>query len=105
MTAVTVRQERAIRTVLREHDDAAYPRSLPVTTVFWVAWVVAGLAVEIWALLNRRPGDTLSEQFWKWLTGVRHPIREPAWCVWAGRALILAFAVWIGPHLAFGWWT
>lgn len=34
--------------------------------VFWIAWIAVGFFYEMWAIINRQPGDTLSEQVW-WL--------------------------------------
>lgn len=36
----------------------------PGFTVFWVLWGLAGLAIEIWSIVDRRAGDTLSEHLW-----------------------------------------
>lgn len=73
-------------------------------TVFWAAWILGGLSIEARALFNHQPGDTLSEQFWAYLTGQRHHKLTPAWA-WTFRIMVLAFGLWIGPHLAFSWWT
>ena len=35
-------------------------------SLYWAAWIVLGFGVpETWALLTRRPADTLSDQFWR----------------------------------------
>ena len=73
-------------------------------TVFWAAWILGGLGVELRALFNQKPGDTLSEQFWAYLTGQRHHKLTPAWA-WTFRIIVIAGATWLGPHLAFGLWS
>lgn len=71
---------------------------------FWASWALAGITAETVALLNTDDADTLSENTWKWLT---HPHDSTGANVlaWVSRVVILGFAAWIGPHLAFGIWT
>jgi len=67
---------------------------MPSTVDFrigWLVWALVGLAWEILALLNRKGGDTLTEQV-RWI--VAHP-----WAWWAGAGL----AVWAAGHFFFGW--
>ena len=59
--------------------------------IAWVVWALAGIGLEIWALLNKESGDTLTEQV-RWI--VNHP-----WCWWAGAGL----AIWAAGHFFFGW--
>lgn len=33
--------------------------------IFWVLWILIGGAVEIWAAMNKKKDDTLSEQVWR----------------------------------------
>lgn len=33
----------------------------------WIAWLLAFLAIELPAALNKTPGDTLSEHVWAWI--------------------------------------
>lgn len=73
--------------------------------IFWVAWALAGIGVELWALFRSyRAGGTLSQVVRRWVTGQSRPAVIPASAAWAGRIIILAFFAWLGPHLAFGWW-
>lgn len=58
---------------------------MSVWTWLWIAWGVAFLAIEIPAAVNRRKGDTLSEE-----------IRKLPWVV---RALALVL---LTAHLLFG---
>lgn len=32
--------------------------------LFWIVWIAVGFFYEMWAIVNRQPGDTLSEQVW-----------------------------------------
>jgi hypothetical protein len=71
-------------------------------TVAYLGLAATFLAVEGAALFNRRPGDTLSEHFWRWLR-VRDP--RPSLLVWILRGLVLLFCAWLGLHLTLGWFT
>jgi hypothetical protein len=97
---------------------------------FWVAWALMFLGGEGYALFNRTPGDTLSEQVWYWLCGYRwaHPAagtpgtgkRKPV-SLGGGRAANLpierrsawtwrtfavgVFLLWLFFHLTFGWFA
>lgn len=74
-------------------------------TSFWLIWAVAGIAVELVAVLDKKPGDTLSEHVWKWLTGqVFKPMAIPAWLAWVFRVVLAAFFIWLGPHFVLGIW-
>jgi len=67
--------------------------NLPVWayTIGWASWALAGLALEIMALLDKRgSGDTLSEHIW-WL--LQWP---PVWFVALGLLL------WVAVHLLSG---
>ena len=33
--------------------------------ILWLVWVLVGLGLEIWALADRHPGNTLSETVWE----------------------------------------
>jgi len=59
--------------------------------IAWIVWALTGLALEVWALLDKESGDTLTEQV-RWI--VNHP-----WCWWAGAGL----AIWAIGHLFLGW--
>ena len=66
----------------------------------WAVW--AGLfalsfaVLEGWALLNRRDGDTLSDQIRAWL-GI-YPVKH--WRL-AGAGALLGFLLWFGWHIVF----
>jgi hypothetical protein len=73
--------------------------------VFWLAWGAVFAIGEGVALARTAPGDTLSEQVWRWLrvTPGRTPTssalaRFPAYVVGA-------LLVWLFGHFEFGWWT
>lgn len=58
--------------------------------VFWALWVAIGGGVELWAALNRRSGDTLSEQVWSFDRLLKYPwLRIPFHFLLAGFLLIL----------------
>lgn len=71
---------------------------------FWLAWALAGLAVELyWLAANS--ANTLSRQVWG-LEGadLAHPFDFSEWTPlhWIiGISLLIAF-LWLGLHLAFG---
>jgi hypothetical protein len=88
---------------------------------FWVAWILAFLAVELPAVFNARKGDTLSEQLWRWLriNGGRFRVKElhplpdgtmklvkpfPLWFTIALRVVTVGFGIWLTGHIAFGLW-
>lgn len=71
-------------------------------TAIWVALGVIGGVTELVALLNRRPGDTLSEHFWK-VAKVDDP--RPTKTVWVIRGLIALVMLWLAGHFSMGWWT
>ncbi len=63
----------------------------------WGGLFLAGAAVEAWALLNKRSGDTLSET-----TRRAFRVRTPAGALAFG-VLWSSFSVWFGGHILFGW--
>lgn len=65
----------------------------------YVAGAAVIAAVELVALLNRRPGDTLSEHVWRWIGLGRR------WTVtfMLRRAVLAAFLGWLLLHLITGW--
>ena len=81
------------------HPCTYIPRGQILMWIFWALWVVIGLGIELWAALNRKKGDTLSEQVWwvnHWL--VRYPaLRIVAHFVLAGFLIILP------GHFIYGW--
>lgn len=73
-----------------------------VYTIIWVLLGAVGAATELVALVNRRPGDTLSEHVWK-VAKVADPRPTPV--VWVIRGLIALVMLWLAGHLSMGWWT
>lgn len=71
-------------------------------TIFWVVWALAAIPVEIWALIRKDRGDTLSEHVWKWFKVMDD--RPTVW-TWLWRVPLFVFLAWLTGHLAFGWWT
>lgn len=79
------------------------PKS-PAHKLRWWTWLWASLLAvivsgELYAVVDRRTGDTISEQSWL-LTKAASP-----WVRWPARVVILALFAWLGPHLAFGIWS
>lgn len=70
---------------------------MAVPTWVWVVWVIAALAVEIWALLNQVRGDTLSEKVWLWAS-TNH--RGTAFRV--RRFFLLVLMCWLTVHFMTG---
>lgn len=68
----------------------------------WAGWLLAFLVMEGVALLNKRDGDTLSEQFWR---AFRVHDRRPTPLVIAGRVLLGLFGLWLTIHITFGTMT
>jgi hypothetical protein len=59
----------------------------------WGGFLAAGAGVEVWALRNGRPGDTLSERTRSWFrvrTRAGALVFAVAWC---------AFAAWFLVHI------
>jgi len=61
------------------------------TWVPWLLWGLAGAILEVFGLLTKRRGDTLTENA-RWLLSHK-------WLWWAG----LGLAAWSVGHLFFGW--
>lgn len=68
----------------------------------WAGWLLAFLVLEGVALLNKRDGDTLSEQFWR---AFRVHDKRPTKPVIAGRVLLGLFGLWLTIHMTFGTMT
>jgi hypothetical protein len=68
--------------------------------VFWTAFVVLGLSVELVALVSPERGDTASEHVWKWLR-VRDARPTAPFIVL--RVLTAIACVWLAPHFSMGW--
>jgi hypothetical protein len=77
-------------------------REVPAAVWWWWLGIgtAIGLTLEVWALARRRPGDTLSEQIWKFERGARSLV--VFFC--AGTAAALVVGVWPTYGVtAFGW--
>lgn len=71
-------------------------------TLAWIAWALFFLAVEGRALVNKTPGDTLSEHVWKWFH-VRDS--RPTVVVAIARTVLALFLAWLLVHLTLGTMT
>lgn len=76
--------------------------STSVYVLVWCAWGLIFLVTEGAALLNKRDGDTLSEQFWR---AFHVYDRRPTVAVIIGRAILILFGAWLTVHMAFGTMT
>lgn len=65
----------------------------------WLALLIAMGVLELAALLNKRPDDTLSEHVWKWFA-----IKDKRRTGWpqARRLLLLASLAWLAVHFLTG---
>ena len=64
----------------------------------WLWWLGMFIAIEVPAIVNRRPGDTLSEHLRSWFATRAKPVQ------WRLRRLaLLLFLVWLVVHLFLGW--
>lgn len=68
-------------------------------TVGWLAWLGMFVCLELPALANKRPGDTLSEHVWRWFRV--YDDRHTA-LTWFLRGALLLFMTWLWLHLDFG---
>jgi hypothetical protein len=69
-------------------------------TIAWLFWLAMAAVIEIPALLNKAPGDTLSEHVWRWFS-----IRDKARGWQARRFVLLTFMVWLTVHFLTGGWV
>lgn len=73
----------------------------------WIAWLVVclgGFAVlETLALINRRRGDTLSENIRRWL-GIDPPNPVARIGIPAFVGVLVIFLIWFIPHIVFQIW-
>ena len=64
----------------------------------WIVWLLNFLAIELPALIDKKPGATLSYHIWKWFS-----IKEKAkWWI-ARRTALGLFLAWLLVHMM-GWW-
>lgn len=66
-------------------------------TVAWLLWGSAFFAIEIPAILDRKPGGTLSENVWAWFS-----IKNKSTGWRARRLVLLAFLAWLSLHFLTG---
>ena len=65
--------------------------------IVWGGIILTGVAIEAYALLNKRDSDTLSE-----VTRRAFRVHSKPGAVVFG-ALWVSFAVWFGGHILWGW--
>ena len=67
--------------------------------VFWGAWIVAGLAWELWCVFReRRDGDEpLTRIVRDRVMRSRYP-----WIAWPARVVVFGFLLWLIPHWLVG---
>ena len=65
----------------------------------WLGLIAVGVVIELAALTNKRPDDTLSEHVWRWFA-----VREKKRRGWVGarRAALLLLMVWLTVHFVTG---
>lgn len=68
---------------------------MSIWTILWLMWIVAGVAIEIPALVNREDGDTLSEHIRKWFK-VKDP--RPTALTWIARGTLMSILIWFITH-------
>lgn len=59
----------------------------------WITLLAIGLLVELWALFNGKPGDTLSERTRAWF----QVHKRPGWALFA--VAWIAFSAWFFWHI------
>jgi hypothetical protein len=72
-------------------------------TVAWIVWGAVFLLIEGAALLDKDPGDTLSEHVWRWLKVRGRETGKSPWTFWVLRGILFLFLAWLTSHLVFGW--
>ncbi|MBC9714493.1 hypothetical protein H9Y04_18195 [Streptomyces sp. TRM66268-LWL] len=65
-------------------------------TVGWLVWLAALVALEGSALVNKKPGDTLSEHVWKWFA-----VKSRGRFAGFRRAVLLMGLAWLAGHFLF----
>ena len=69
-------------------------------TILWLVWLAGFLAIELPAVFNKQPGDTLSEHVWKWFSIKGKPKGYKV-----RRLGFLVFWAWLTVHFFFGGWV
>lgn len=72
---------------------------MSIWTIAWLLWGAIFFAIEIPAVRNKQPGDTLSEHVWKFLGRGENQTR---W-IQSRRIVFLAFWAWLSFHFISGW--
>lgn len=67
-------------------------------TWLWLAALAAIVSGELYAVVDRRAGDTISENV-QLLTLARNP-----WVKWPARVVIVGLCGWLAVHLSLGIW-
>lgn len=65
-------------------------------TIVWCVLAAGIIGGEIYAAVDTKKGNTISETVWK-LTRSDHP-----WISWPSRVVLIALLCWLIPHLGFG---
>ena len=68
-------------------------------TWLWAIWGLFFLAIEGGAIMDKRPGDTLSEHVWKWIG--KKGYEKPSGYKWR-RGALGAFLAWLAYHFFTG---
>ncbi len=73
---------------------------MDIFTWVWIAWGVYFAIVETLSIMNKRKGDTLSENIWKWfaVTDPKAKLRT------LRRAGLLVGMLWLLIHFITGGW-
>lgn len=66
-------------------------------TIAWYMWIAYFVVVEGAALLDKRPGDTLSEHVWYWFS---MKDQGPSWHI--RRVILLTMMAWLSAHFLTG---
>lgn len=75
-------------------------RGWDIWLTLWSLWGVVFFAIEIPAVLNKVPGDTLSEHVWRFLATFKPGTPVTGW-VRIRRILFMAFWAWLTAHFFF----
>lgn len=72
-----------------------------IYTILWAGWGLVFFGIEGVALLDPRPGGTLSENLWR-LFRIKDRRPRPFTLVLHAVALVICIALTL--HLSLGWW-
>jgi hypothetical protein len=84
--------------------DQQVPQRKPLSliTVGWIIWALTFGVLELSALLNKAPGDTLSEILRRLFRLKRQP-RPPRLVTILLRSSLALFLIWLFTHLFWEW--